>query len=158
MPFIEAKRGVIIVDSAAGRGAFEDLIDGNDYRFADCDEYACQFLTGSLQLQKVFHCNALLHVCREMFNIPADAFVIQVGNPPYNDTTSEFRKGGKGENRCDVDLFDRDLGISFLKSYDKLKADVVWAPMVQKRCCTLQPPFLAAFRKASARCGDSWMF
>jgi hypothetical protein len=124
-PFIEAKRDVIIVDSAAGRGAFEDLIDGNDYRFADCDEFACQFLTGSLQLQKVFHCNALHHVCREMFNIPADAFVIQVGNPPYNDTTSEFRKGGKGENRCDVDLFDRDLGISFLKSYDKLKADVV---------------------------------
>lgn len=124
-PYIDANKNVIIVDSAAGRGAFEELIGENDYRFADCDAYACQCLTESLRLQKVFHCNALLHVSRKMFDISDTSFVIQVGNPPYNDTTSEFRKGSKGDNSCDIDLFDRDLGISFLKSYNKLKADVV---------------------------------
>lgn len=29
------------------------------------------------------------------------------------------------KNFCDEDLFDRDLGVSFLKSYNKLKADVI---------------------------------
>jgi hypothetical protein len=48
-----------------------------------------------------------------------------IGNPPYNDTTSEFKNGEKGQNICDEDLYDRDLGISFLKSYHKLKADIV---------------------------------
>jgi hypothetical protein len=48
-----------------------------------------------------------------------------VGNPPYNDTTSEFRSGEKGENICDEDLRDRDLGVSFLRSYNKLRADIV---------------------------------
>ncbi len=48
-----------------------------------------------------------------------------IGNPPYNDTTSEFKNGEKGKNICDQDLYDRDLGVSFLKSYHKLKADVV---------------------------------
>jgi len=48
-----------------------------------------------------------------------------IGNPPYNDTTSEFKNGEKGQNICDEDLFDRDLGVSFLKSYHKLKANVV---------------------------------
>ncbi len=48
-----------------------------------------------------------------------------VGNPPYNDTTSEFKNGKKGQNICDDDLYDRDIGISFLKSYYKLNADVV---------------------------------
>lgn len=31
----------------------------------------------------------------------------------------------KGRNICDEDLFDRDLGISFLKSYNKLQSDIV---------------------------------
>ena len=48
-----------------------------------------------------------------------------IGNPPYNDITSEFRSGEKGENICDEDLRDRDLGVSFLRSYNKLKADMV---------------------------------
>jgi len=42
-----------------------------------------------------------------------------------NDTTSQFKKGEKGQNICDEDLYDRDIGISFLKSYHKLNADVV---------------------------------
>ena len=57
--------------------------------------------------------------------MPSSAFLIMIGNPPYNDTTSEFKNGEKGKNICDQDLYDRDLGVSFLKSYHKLKADVV---------------------------------
>ena len=48
-----------------------------------------------------------------------------IGNPPYNDTTSEFKNGEKGQNICDEDLYDRDIGVSFLKSYHKLNADVI---------------------------------
>lgn len=86
---------------------------------------AYEFLREKLDEKRVFYTNSLVGVCREKFDIPDDAFLIMVGNPPYNDTTSEFRSGEKGKNICDSDLFDRDLGISFLKSYDKLNADIV---------------------------------
>src|SRR5690606_13910939 len=39
--------------------------------------------------------------------------------------TSEFRNGRKGRNEADADLQDRDLGVSFLRSYERLRADVV---------------------------------
>ena len=69
--------------------------------------------------------NALQSPNREKYHISHKDFLIQIGNPPYNDVTSAYRNGKKGENISDLDLFDRDIGISFLKSYNKLKSDVV---------------------------------
>jgi len=124
-PYIKGKKNVIIFDNAAGCGAFASSVEGNDYRFADYDSTACDFLKKEFDSKKVFYSNSLIGVNRKKYNIPEETFLIQVGNPPYNDTTSEFKSGEKGTNTCDPDLFDRDLGVSFLKSYDKLKSDVV---------------------------------
>jgi hypothetical protein len=55
-----------------------------------------------------------------------DAKIIIVGNPPYNDTTSIIRKDIKGIKFLrDSEVVSRDLGISFLLSYNKLQADYV---------------------------------
>lgn len=119
------KNNVVILDSAGGCGAFLFNIVGNDYRIADCDGEACAFLRQRFDADKVFHTNSLIEVHRDKYLIPSTAFLITIGNPPYNDITSEFRSGEKGEILCDEDLRDRDLGVSFLKSYNKLKADIV---------------------------------
>jgi len=119
------KKNVVIFDSAGGCGAFLANISRNDYRIADCDDEACVFLRQRFDTDKVFHTNSLIEVHRDKYSIPSTAFLIIIGNPPYNDITSEFRNGEKGKILCDEDLHDRDLGISFLRSYNKLNADIV---------------------------------
>lgn len=120
-----ARKQVVVFDSAGGCGAFLADVGMGDYRIADCDEAACRFLRRRFDPNKVFCTNSLMEVSRARYSIPDSAFLIMIGNPPYNDTTSEFKHGEKGRNVCDEDLRDRDLGISFLRSYNKLNADVV---------------------------------
>ena len=130
-PYLDnKKRKVVIFDSAGGCGAFLFGITHYDYRIADCDLDACKLLKQHFSQQNVFHTNSLIEVNRAKYFISPSAFLIMIGNPPYNDTTSEFKNGEKGQNICDEDLYDRDLydrdlGVSFLKSYHKLKADIV---------------------------------
>lgn len=125
-PYIlKNKENIIIFDNAAGCGAFVKGMEKYDYRVADCDAKAYNFLNKYLDNKKVFCTNSLIDVNRKKYNIPNSSFLIMVGNPPYNDITSEFKNGQKGKNLCDRDLFDRDLGVSFLKSYNKLRADTV---------------------------------
>jgi len=125
-PYIDNKgKKVVLFDSAGGCGAFLFGIKQCDYRIADRDLNACRFLKQHFNQQNVFHTNSLIEVNRAKYFISPSAFLIMIGNPPYNDTTSEFKNGEKGQNICDEDLYDRDLGISFLKSYHKLNADVV---------------------------------
>ena len=119
------KKNVVIFDSAGGCGAFLVNISKNDYRIADCDDEACAFLRQRFDTNKVFRTNSLIEVHRGKYSIPPTVFLIIIGNPPYNDITSEFRNGEKGEILCDEDLHDRDLGVSFLRSYNKLNADIV---------------------------------
>ncbi len=119
------KKDVILFDSAGGCGAFLFGIRHYNYRIADCDLDACNFLKQHFDQHNIFRTNSLKDVSRGKYSISSSAFLIMIGNPPYNDTTSEFKNGKKGQNICDEDLFDRDLGVSFLKSYHKLKADIV---------------------------------
>jgi hypothetical protein len=125
-PYIEnKKKDVILFDSAGGCGAFLFDMRHYDYRIADCDLEACKFLKKHFGRHNIFHTNSLKGGNRDKYLIPSSAFLIMIGNPPYNDTTSEFKSGKKGQNICDEDLYDRDIGVSFLKSYHKLNADVV---------------------------------
>ncbi len=126
-PYIEQQKpsDTIVFDNAGGLGAFLDNFNKCDYRIADKDNSACEYLTRNFDSRKVFCENSLSDVSRPKYDIPNSAYLIMVGNPPYNDTTSEFRNGQKGKNNCDEDLFDRDLGVSFLKSYNKLDADLI---------------------------------
>ena len=125
-PYLEnKKKDVILFDSAGGCGAFLFGIKHYDYRIADCDLEACKFLKQYFSHNNIFHTNSLKGGNRDKYLIPSSAFLIMIGNPPYNDTTSEFKNGEKGQNICDEDLYDRDIGVSFLKSYHKLNADVI---------------------------------
>ena len=70
--------------------------------------------------------NSLLNVCRSQYDLSENENIIIVGNPPYNDTTSIIRNEIKTEIcSIDKDLKHRDMGVSFLLSYDKLKADYI---------------------------------
>ncbi|MBE0449042.1 MAG: N-6 DNA methylase, partial [Actinobacteria bacterium] len=122
---IAKKEDAVVFDSAGGCGAFLVNYESYNYRIADYDKEACGTLVNRFDKNNVFCTNSLVGVKREKFIIPESSYLIMVGNPPYNDTTSEFKKGEKGENQCDPDLFDRDIGISFLRSYYKLRADLV---------------------------------
>ena len=125
-PYLDnRKKNIVIFDSAGGCGAFLFDIKHYDYRIADRDLDACRFLKQHFNQHNVFHTNSLIKVDRDKYFLSSSAFLIIIGNPPYNDTTSEFKNGKKGQNICDEDLYDRDLGISFLKSYHKLKADII---------------------------------
>ncbi len=125
-PYLEKeKRRAVVLDSAGGCGAFMFNMMKYDYRIADFDAIACSYLDEHFDRAKVICTNSLLGVGRERFHVSPSAFLAVIGNPPYNDTTSEYKNGRKGGNLCDADLFDRDLGVSFLKSYNKLKADVI---------------------------------
>ncbi len=126
MPYLENKKiEKVVFDSAGGCGAFLFGLENYDYRVAESDVNACNFLRQCFDCHRIFYTNSLKGVSRDKYSISSSAFLIMIGNPPYNDTTSEFRNGEKGRNICDEDLYDRDLGISFLKSYHKLNADVV---------------------------------
>jgi len=125
-PYLEdKKKDIILFDSAGGCGAFLFGISHHNYRIADCDLKACNFLKQHFDQHNIFYTNSLKDAYRDKYSISSSAFLIMIGNPPYNDTTSEFKNGEKGQNICDEDLFDRDLGVSFLKSYNKLEANVV---------------------------------
>lgn len=126
IPYLENKKiKCVVFDSTGGCGAFIFGLKNYDYRIADCDSEACKFLKRHFNQYNIFQTNSLKGVNRDKYLIPSSAFLIMVGNPPYNDTTSEFRNGEKGQNKCDEALYDRDIGVSFLKSYHKLNADVV---------------------------------
>ena len=124
-PYLDNKKNVILFDSAGGCGAFLFGFEHYDYRIADRDLGAYKFLKQHFNQDNVFHTNSLIEVNRDKYFLSSVAFLIMIGNPPYNDTTSEFKNGEKGQNICDENLYDRDLGVSFLKSYHKLKADIV---------------------------------
>jgi hypothetical protein len=124
-PYIKNQKDVVLFDNAAGCGAFASRFLNFDYRVADFDAVAVNFLKQKLSANKVFYTNSLINVGRETYNISNNKFLINLGNPPYNDVTSEYKNGLKGKNECDKDLFDRDLGVSFLKSFNKLKSDLI---------------------------------
>ena len=115
----------VVFDNAAGAGAFIREEDNISYKVTEFDPIAGEFLKKKLPEKNIFIGNAISDVSRKKYQIAHSDFLIQIGNPPYNDTTSAYKNGKKGRNICDEDLFDRDLGISFLKSYNKLQSDIV---------------------------------
>lgn len=116
-----------IIDSSCGAGAFFELNNiFQDNRFIgnDIDSEAIEYVQKSFPRVKTYSVNALQDVSRSMFGLSEDEKIIFVGNPPYNDTTSIVGKSIKTEKiKLDGDLKARDLGISFLRSYNKMSAD-----------------------------------
>ena len=113
-----------IIDTACGYGDF--LKNYQQSIGYDIDETAISIAKTNNNKAQFFQGNALHNVSRGKFGIPPQSKLIVVGNPPYNDKTSLIRRKIKSESfDIDEDLTSRDLGISFLRSYDKLQADLV---------------------------------
>ena len=113
-----------IIDTACGYGDF--LKNRRQSIGYDIDGTAISIAKQHNDKARFFQANALHNVSREKFGILPESKLIAVGNPPYNDRTSLIRKKIKSESfDIDADLASRDLGISFLRSYNKLQADLV---------------------------------
>lgn len=119
------KKLILYFDNASGYGVFYKK--DKNFIFADIDSTAILKIKTDLKIteERLFINNSLQNVSRNKYNINKETFLINIGNPPYNDTTSIINSGKKGNFSCDLDLFDRDLGISFLKSFNKLNSDIV---------------------------------
>lgn len=124
-PYIDKE--AFVMDMGSGYGAFISefeklgkMIIGTEY---DGDSY--QLLIQEFPNIIFFQENSLLNISRKKYGIKPDDSLVIVGNPPYNDITSQYKKGKKGSLECDSDVASRDFGISFLKTYNKLKADTI---------------------------------
>lgn len=112
-----------ILDTSCGYGGF---LCGEKAIGADIDSEAIIAAKKCFPGNKYFEHNSLLNISRSQYNLNLNDKIIIVGNPPYNDTTSIIRNKIKKEKfPRDSDVTSRDLGISFLLSYNKLQADYV---------------------------------
>lgn len=123
-----------ILDNSCGYGAFLNI--PKELRFfkligTDIDNQALEIAKDKFKdcaIKPLFlHTNSLQNVSREKFNILESSKLIIVGNPPYNDKTSIVQNRLKSidSNPVDSHLKARDIGISFLRSFDILKADYI---------------------------------
>ena len=123
--------GWTIADLSSGYGAFLELhdvkgLDSCRYVANDIDPVAVATGRALFPQAEWRNQNALLDVSRAHFGFAADERLVVVGNPPYNDVTSQINQGIKtADLPMDDDLRTRDLGLSSLLAYDKLQASFV---------------------------------
>ncbi len=123
-PYLNSQTTVI--DSACGYGDFLKDRGQSITIGCDIDETAISVAKKNNDEVRFFQTNALCDVSRAKFGIPQQSYLIVVGNPPYNDKTSLIRHSIKDVDfDIDEDIISRDLGISFLRSYNKLEADLI---------------------------------
>lgn len=116
----------VIVDFGAGYGAFEKAFSdiSNPIIATDIDELSLSVLSNNFPKVRIINENSLVNINREKY-CDEKTRLIAVGNPPYNDITSIYKKGEKGENICDSLVKARDLGVSFLKLYSEINSAYV---------------------------------
>lgn len=116
----------VFIDTSCGYGAFLQSLNDCQCIGVDIDAQAIEMAKKLNEKAKYIITNSLKDVSQENFGLSEKSFII-VGNPPYNDTTSKVKQEIKQQEPCDIDedLKTRDLGISFLLSYNKLQADYV---------------------------------
>lgn len=117
-----------LIDTSCGYGSFLQAPQFSRIVGADIDVAALQTAKQQAPTAELICRNSLSDVSRQNFHIGPTEPLIIIGNPPYNDTTSIIRQNVKISttlDEVDRDLRTRDLGISFLLSYDKLQADYV---------------------------------
>ncbi len=121
--------GKTVLDSSCGYGAFFELqehLPKNRYIGNDIDSLAVNKVAEVFPKVRIFNKNALASVSRELYGIKDRDCLVVVGNPPYNDVTSQINQGIKSSGmEIDADIRTRDLGLSSLLSYNKLAADYV---------------------------------
>lgn len=116
-----------IMDPSCGYGAFLRLSETLPNRFIgnDIDADALRIAHSRFPNVELFEQNKF-KATRAVFKISSDEPLIIVGNPPYNDVTSQINAKLKSEHiEMDADLRTRDLGMSSLRLYNRLQADYV---------------------------------
>lgn len=119
----------VIMDPSCGYGAFFKLTEylpHNTYVGNDIDKIALKQVKIHFPKVKLHNENILVDVSRQKYGISPNATLIIVGNPPYNDVTSQINSSTKKHTvDADRDVQTRDLGLSSLLAYEKLQADYV---------------------------------
>lgn len=112
-----------IVDFGVGYGAFISRFQTltNNLIGTDIDLESISFINKNFPNIKTFCENSLININREKYHLHSNDTIIIIGNPPYNDITSHYKKGEKGNPKIDDKVKARDLGISFMKMYSLLK-------------------------------------
>ena len=163
-PYVNSQ--TTIIDSACGYGDFLKDCGQAITIGCDIDKTAISVAEKGNENNKVqfFQRNALCNVSREKFGIPQQSHLIVVGNPPYNDKTSLIRHNIKDVDfEIDDDLACRDLGISFLRSYNKLEADLICvlhplSYLIKPTNFKLLKEFTANYRIIDGLLISSWEF
>lgn len=150
-----------ILDNSCGYGSFFDfggefLASGRTVG-ADIDKKALDTASKRNPNVEYFFKNALAEIVREKYRITDTEKLVIVGNPPYNDVTSKVKNGIKSGFFCDIDdsVITRDLGISFMLSYEKLSPDYVCvlhplSYLIKRANYQLLSPFLSKYRLKSS--------
>ncbi len=161
-PYVRSQTTVI--DSACGYGDFLKNRGQAITIGCDIDETAIDVAKKNNEEVRFFQTNALQNVSRAKFGIPEQSYLIVVGNPPYNDKTSLIRQSIKSVDfEIDDDLACRDLGISFLRSYNNLEADLICvlhplSYLIKPTNFRLLKEFTANYRLIDGLLISSWKF
>ena len=136
------------VDTSCGYGAFLNKLLMFKTIGCDIDDEAIKIAKQTNCKTEFFKLNTLYNFSRNSINLNQSDKIVIIGNPPYNDTTSKAKQDIKNTHPCliDDDLKTRDMGISFLLSYNKLEADYVavlhpLSYMIKKTNYNLLKPF-----------------
>lgn len=115
-----------ICDTSAGYGDFILPSNKDKFIYVDIDQQAlniCQQKQGPIF--RYLCKNSLQNLTREDLGINQKSKLLIIGNPPYNDRTSFYKKNQKGQIEMSSEVWDRDLGISFLKSFVQLEPEYI---------------------------------
>jgi len=98
-----------ILDTSCGYGGF---LRGENAIGADIDGEALSFAQKQNEKTKFLEQNGLKNVSRERYGLNENSKFVIIGNPPYNDRTSQIRNTIKcDKTEIDDDLKTRDLGL-----------------------------------------------
>ncbi|RAX57319.1 SAM-dependent methyltransferase [Helicobacter monodelphidis] len=142
-----------LLDSSCGYGSF--LINPPNLQLKFHQKIGCDIDKNALQKAQellesddfhnltLLHQNTLCGLIRKDLNIKDNDTLIIIGNPPYNDKTSIVRQKIKNDREScitdsipltqnlntsfaiDSSLKHRDIGVSFLRSFDRLEANII---------------------------------
>jgi methylase of polypeptide subunit release factors len=112
IPFIS--KNDYVLDFGVGYGAFISKFTYLSHHCiaTDVDSDAIALVNDNFPEVKTYTENSLVDPSRHKYSIPIDSNLFIIGNPPYNDVTSQFKKNQKGSFKIDSRLKSRDLGIS----------------------------------------------
>lgn len=127
---INTLKDYILLDNSCGSGNLLNI----KYKFKniigiDIDQKAIEIAKTRFNQKNItlFNFNSLDNINRDNYFIKEQDNLFIIGNPPYNDRTSIIQNSLKNYNIYSINakIKHNDLGISFLLSYNELKADYV---------------------------------